>query len=243
MLWSTLEEKDSTRRILDYMCAAHTFGHIGHSAGIYTTHNLWKGVLAEFGLLTPVEEQLAQCQRELRGSHNGECMSWCVAKVNYPVKKGNIPPPIASCVYGKMVDFMEAMQSIFDFKFQPIQFTWEHLVVLIMQLYRPIQTVVMATQAQILNDDNSEVARKVIIEVQGSVSIGFLFYAIFIQAFLLLDVCGVIGGHNLLKLRALLEGWIVKVIMRSSGLSCFSCGLAVKWASRPHAQPTHHGLG
>ena len=111
---------------------------------------------------------------------------------------------------------MEATQSIFDFKFQPIQFTWEHLVVLIMQLFRPIQTVEMATQAQILNDDNSVIARTVIIEVQGSVSIGFLFDAIFIQAFLLLDVCGVIGGNNFLTFRALLEGWIVRVIMRST---------------------------
>lgn len=167
MLWSSPEERDSTRRILDYMCAAHTFGHIGHSAGTYTTHNLWKGVQAEFGLLTPVEEQLALCHREFGGSRYRECMCWCVAEVNDAVKKGIIPPPIASGVYGKLVDFMEAMQSIFDFKFQPIPFASEHLLVLFMQLYLPIQTVEMAMQAQILIDDNSEIARTVIIEVFG----------------------------------------------------------------------------
>ena len=40
----------------------------------------------------------------------------------------------------------------------------------------------------------------------GEFSNGFLFDAIFIQAFLLLDVCGVIGENNFLTFRALLEG-------------------------------------
>ena len=51
-------------------------------------------------------------------------------------------------------------------------------------------------------------------QVQGSVSIGFPFDAKFIQVFLLLDVCDMVGGNIFLIFGALLEGWIVSVIMR-----------------------------
>ena len=50
-------------------------------------------------------------------------------------------------------------------------------------------------------------------QVQGSVSIGFPLDAMFIQAFLLLDVCDMVGGNNFLPFQALLVGWFVSVIM------------------------------
>ena len=55
-----------------------------------------------------------------------------------------------------------------------------------------------------------------LMRVQGSVSIGFPMDAMYIQAFLLLDVCGVFGGNKFLTFRALFEGWFVSVIMRST---------------------------
>ena len=50
-------------------------------------------------------------------------------------------------------------------------------------------------------------------QVQGSVSIGFPFDAKFIQVFLLLDVCDMVGWNIFLISGMLLEGWIDSVLM------------------------------
>lgn len=167
MLWATEAQRDSTRRIVDYLCASHTFGYIGLGDGVYTTENLWAGINGEFALLTPSEVDLVMTHRDAGGSRYRECLNWAMFELHNAVKDGIIPPPIANGIYNYICSFQDSMQAIFDFKYQPIPFASEHLLVLFMKVYLPLQTFEMAHTAQILRDDGADNAGAILIEIFG----------------------------------------------------------------------------
>jgi len=177
----TEEQRDCARRAVDYMCAALVHCYIGF-ADEYTAENLWSGFNEEFGALTQREDNYLHNHRELGGSRMRECLAWCMEELHYAVKKGWLPPPVASGFNGIVAQFNDNAQSLFDFRYLPIPFVSEHLLVFFLHLYLPVQTFEMAVQTQWLSDGRDlDPKAKVEVAIAGRIVIevfGFLLMAL-----------------------------------------------------------------
>jgi len=171
MLSKTEEQAELTQRCLDYLCAAQAWAYIGVSPQTYDPENLWRGFNAEFGVLTPYEEELLDLHKWRGGSRYRECLAWVMMQFDKAVAGGFIAPPIASALHKSLADFQDACQALFDFRYMPIPFVSEHLLVLFMHIYLPIQTFEMALQTEVLQAEtvdsgaNGQVGRTVVEKV------------------------------------------------------------------------------
>jgi len=150
--------------------AAHAFGYIGFSSGYYTTDNLWKGFNAEFGILTPEEESMITATSQPSGGlRYREAVQWAMNELCRVQDKGWVPPPVLGGIYAKVIDFSNTMASLHDFKKQPIPFISEHMLVLIIQVYLPLQTFEMAMTTHIILNDEKDYSHtgQFLIEVFG----------------------------------------------------------------------------
>jgi len=165
-LWDTPEQQDIARRCVDYMCAAHVFAYTGFTVE-YTTENLWTGFNEEFGVLTTKEDDYISRHREKGGTRMKECTAWVMRELHRAVKKGFLPPPVASGFNKLVNNFNDHVQSLFDFRYMPIPFVSEHLLVFLLHIYLPIQTFEMAVQTELLKQRSKNMTALMIIEVIG----------------------------------------------------------------------------
>jgi len=166
-LWDTEEQREIARRCLDYICSAHCFAYTGF-AEEYTTENLWEGFNEEYGLLTDREDEFIKTHREVGGSRMRECIAWTMEELHLAVAKGFIPPPIANGINQIVAEFNDHAQSLFDFRYLPIPFVSEHLLVFFLHLYLPVQTFEMSVQTEVLKQKSDDYTSKVVVEVFGA---------------------------------------------------------------------------
>eukprot|EP00930_Biecheleria_cincta_P102284 TRINITY_DN93976_c0_g1_i1.p1 TRINITY_DN93976_c0_g1~~TRINITY_DN93976_c0_g1_i1.p1 ORF type:complete len:502 (-),score=81.58 TRINITY_DN93976_c0_g1_i1:8-1459(-) len=164
LLWDTDEKQKSTRRIVDYLCAAQALGYIGLTSE-YTHDNFWRGFNAEFGVLTKAEDAAMLVHASKGGSRYREAMCWVFEELND--MSCHIPAPVLCGMYQVISEFQLAMQKIYDYRYQPIPFVSEHILVVFLHVYLPVQTTEMAFQAQILKDQATDDIARLVVEMFG----------------------------------------------------------------------------
>jgi len=107
--------------------------------------------------------------RENGGARYRECIAWVMEELYTAVKKGYIPTPIAAGINKEITDFEDSIQALFDFRYMPIPFVSEHLLVFFIHVYLPIQTIEMGIQCELLKRDTPDLDlfAKIIIEIFG----------------------------------------------------------------------------
>merc|ERR1719198_2549142 len=152
-LYATARQKEITRRIIDYMCAAHVFHFIGLNAE-YTMENLWYGFNAEYGALTNTEESILTDSHGVKGhSRFRELLVW--AMVELQESSEFVPPPLLGYTCKMVQDFHDASRTVVDIRYQPIPFVLVHMVSLVMLIFLPLQTYDTALATEKLTQNSS----------------------------------------------------------------------------------------